>query len=56
MAKTSTTVVVKRLPVKRHPLPAYWQGKSQRTHDWPKSYGNGESGELRKPAQPTKSQ
>ena len=55
--QNSTTVIVKRLPVKHHSVPAYWQGQSQRKHDWPRTYGNGYNGSNVKPAnQQSKSQ
>lgn len=52
MPKRSTTVPIKHIPTKRHRVPDYYRGKSQKKHDWKSPYGNGANGELRKPAQP----
>lgn len=55
--KTSKTVTITKRPVKRHKVPSYWRGTTQRTHDWRSTYGNGSDGSLRKPAnQPTRNQ
>lgn len=57
MPSKSTTVTIVRKPVKRHSIPSYWQGTSQRKHDWPSTYGNGSDGKLRQPAnRPSQSQ
>lgn len=53
--KRSTTVPVKVIR-KVHHVPDFYRGVTTKRHDWPKTYGNGSSGELaRKPAQPTRS-
>jgi hypothetical protein len=57
MPRKSTSKTVTIIRKKRHKVPAYWRGTTQRTHDWRSPYGNGSDGSLRKPAdQPIRNQ
>ena len=51
MPKKSTTVPVIVIR-KSHRIPDYYRGKTQVTHDRPRTYGNGYDGGNVKPASP----
>jgi hypothetical protein len=56
MPKKSSTTVPIVVIRKTHRIPDYYRGKTQVTHDKPRTYGNGYDGGNAKPADRPKSQ